>query len=65
MRNAFMLGITLYTPCVALNTVANVPYYLSFLLMTVLGILFTIFVSISESFEKNYLTNLSFTVSIG
>lgn len=50
VRNAFMLGITLYTPCVALNTVANIPYWASYLLMTVLGILFTIFVS--EEFSQ-------------
>lgn len=45
VRNTFMLGITLYTPCVALNTVAGIPYWASFLLMTLLGIVFTIFVS--------------------
>lgn len=36
----------MYTPCVALNTVANIPYWASFLLMTALGIVFTIFVSV-------------------
>lgn len=44
-RNVFIMGITMYTPCVALNTVANIPYWASYLLMTALGILFTIFVS--------------------
>lgn len=47
VRNVFIMGITMYTPCVALNTVANVPYWASYLLMTILGILFTIFVSVS------------------
>lgn len=42
-RNVFIMGITMYTPCVALNTVASIPYWASYLLMTALGILFTIF----------------------
>lgn len=42
-RNVFIMGVTMYTPCVALNTVAGIPYWASYLLMTALGILFTIF----------------------
>lgn len=42
-RNVFIMGITMYTPCVALNTVAGIPYTVSFLVMTGLGIIFTIF----------------------
>lgn len=51
-RNLFILGITLYTPCVAMNTIVAVPYWASFLLMTALGICFTVFVSVIKLVRK-------------
>lgn len=45
LRNIFAMGITLYTPSVALNTVAGVPYWITLLGMTAICILFTLLVS--------------------
>lgn len=42
------MGINQYIPCVALNTIANVPYWLSLSLMLVLSIVFTFLVSYSS-----------------
>lgn len=39
------MGITLYTPSVALNTVGGVPYWITLLGMTMICILFTLLVS--------------------
>lgn len=45
LRNIFAMGITLYTPSVALNTVGGVPYWITLLAMTAICILFTLMVS--------------------
>ncbi|KAJ6637844.1 Sodium-coupled monocarboxylate transporter 1, partial [Pseudolycoriella hygida] len=42
LRNIFAMGITLYTPSVALNTVGGVPYWITLLGMTTICILFTL-----------------------
>ncbi|XP_037029311.1 sodium-coupled monocarboxylate transporter 1 [Bradysia coprophila] len=42
IRNIFAMGITLYTPSVALNTVGGVPYWITLLGMTAICILFTL-----------------------
>lgn len=47
LRNIFAMGITLYTPSVALNTVGGVPYWITLLGMTTICILFTLMVSYS------------------
>lgn len=60
----------MYTPCVALNTVAHIPYWASYLLMTALGILFTIFGNLKSAITADviqglvYLTLHSITWSI-
>lgn len=46
LRNVTAMGITLYTPCVALNTILGVPYYASLLAMTGISICFTLLVHI-------------------
>lgn len=43
VRNLFILGITVYVPCVALNTVVGLHYMVSICFMTVAVILFTLF----------------------
>lgn len=45
IRNCLTLGITVYTPCVALNIIAGIPYWASLSTMTLLTIMFTITVS--------------------
>lgn len=45
IRNCLTLGITVYTPCVALNIIAGIPYWASLTTMTLLTIMFTITVS--------------------
>lgn len=57
-RNVFIMGITMYTPCVALNTVANIPYWASYLLMTTLGILFTIFGNLKSAITADVIQGL-------
>lgn len=57
-RNVFIMGITMYTPCVALNTVANIPYWASYLLMTALGILFTIFGNLKSAITADVIQGL-------
>lgn len=56
LRNIFAMGITLYTPSVALNTVGGVPYWITLLGMTTICILFTLLVSFCDLTEfLNYL----------
>lgn len=50
----------MYTPCVALNTVANIPYWASYLLMTALGILFTIFGNLKSAITADVIQGLVF-----
>lgn len=57
-RNVFIMGITMYTPCVALNTVAHIPYWASYLLMTALGILFTIFGNLKSAITADVIQGL-------
>lgn len=45
IRNCLTLGITIYTPSVALNIIAGIPYWASLTTMTLLTIMFTITVS--------------------
>lgn len=42
VRALLILGVTLYTPAVALNTVVGVPYWASLLLITVTTITFNL-----------------------
>lgn len=39
------LGVTVYTPSVALNTIIGIPYWVSLVGMTLISILFTVLVS--------------------
>lgn len=36
------MGVTVFTPCVALNTVIGVPYYASIMVITFISIIFTL-----------------------
>uniref|UniRef100_A0A1L8DES3 Putative sodium/solute symporter n=1 Tax=Nyssomyia neivai TaxID=330878 RepID=A0A1L8DES3_9DIPT len=42
MRQVLALGVTVYTPSVALNTIIGVPYWMSLVGITVVQILFTV-----------------------
>ncbi|XP_059611240.1 sodium-coupled monocarboxylate transporter 1 [Phlebotomus argentipes] len=42
LRQVLALGVTVYTPSVALNTIIGVPYWMSLVGITVVGILFTV-----------------------
>lgn len=44
LRSCLSLGITVYTPCVALNTIAGIPYWVSLITMTALTIVLSIMV---------------------
>ncbi|XP_065225169.1 sodium-coupled monocarboxylate transporter 2-like [Planococcus citri] len=41
MRNLLNLGVTVFTPCVALKTVIGVPYWMSIVAMAMIGIVLT------------------------
>lgn len=45
MRNLLNLGVTVFTPCVALKTVIGVPYWMSIVAMASIGIVLTAMVS--------------------
>lgn len=45
IRNCLSLAVTFYTPCVAVNTIAGIPYWISLMTMTLLTIVFTFTVS--------------------
>lgn len=47
LRSVFSLGVTLFTPCVALYTIIDVPIYASLLALTGISICFTLFVHIT------------------
>lgn len=58
VRNCLSMGVNLYAPCVALNTVANVPYWASFTIMTIITIFFTFLVrQHKEKLKKNGFLN--------
>ncbi|XP_031635976.1 sodium-coupled monocarboxylate transporter 1 [Contarinia nasturtii] len=61
-RNVFIMGITMYTPCVALNTVAGIPYWASYLLMTALGILFTIFGNLKSAITADVIQGITMII---
>lgn len=42
MRSLLNLGVTVFTPCVALKTVIGLPYWASILSITVISVIFTI-----------------------
>lgn len=46
VRNCLSMGVNLYAPCVALNTVADIPYWASLSLMTIITIFLTFLVSL-------------------
>lgn len=51
MRQVLNLGVTVYTPSVALNTIIGIPYWVSIVGLTAISILFTILVSVTEITE--------------
>lgn len=60
IRNCLTLGITIYTPCVALNIIAGIPDWASLTTMTLLTILFTITVSQLNSDDANVTNGIVF-----
>lgn len=54
LRNGLTLGITVYTPCVALYTIAGIPYWVSLSATTVISIIFTLLVSVEQFFSTKY-----------
>lgn len=46
IRSILNLGVTVYTPCVALKTVMGLPYWFSIVLISSIAILFTLLVSL-------------------
>lgn len=49
LRQVLTLGVTVYTPSVALNTVIGIPYWVSIVGLTAISIFFTILVSNGNS----------------
>lgn len=50
VRQVFNLGVTVYTPAVALKTLIGIPYWVSLAGITSISIIFNILVSYSDSF---------------
>lgn len=44
IRSILNLGVTVFTPCVALKTVMGLPYWFSIVLITSIAIVFTVLV---------------------
>lgn len=44
IRSILNLGVTVFTPCVALKTVMGLPYWFSIILITSIAIVFTLLV---------------------
>lgn len=44
IRSILNLGVTVFTPCVALKTVMGLPYWFSIVLITSIAIVFTLLV---------------------
>lgn len=53
LRSVFALGVTLFTPCVALYTIIDVPIYASLLALTGISICFTLFVHITHEVTRD------------
>lgn len=53
LRQVLTLGVTVYTPSVALNTVIGVPYWVSIVGLTAISIFFTVLVSQRSFFTEN------------
>lgn len=56
LRSVLNLGVTVFTPCIALNTVIGLPYWASIFGMTTISIIFTVMVSFYKklSRKKNF-----------
>lgn len=62
LRNVTAMGITLYTPCVALNTILDVPYYISLLAMTAISIGFTLCGGLKAAITADVIQTLTITM---
>lgn len=52
LRQVLNLGVTVYTPAVALNTVIGIPYWASLVGITVISIIFNILVRFNFDLTK-------------
>lgn len=59
IRNCLSMGINQYVPCVALNTIAHVPYWLSLSLMLLFSIVFTFLVCCSPQIHCKKIYKIS------
>lgn len=53
VRQLLNQGVTVYTPCVALNTVIGIPYWASIVGISLVSIIFNILVSLWRNFPIN------------
>ena len=54
VRSLLNLGVTVFTPCVALKTVIGLPYWASILSITTISVVFTIMVIFSNIQQTEY-----------
>lgn len=62
IRQLLLLSITVYTPSVALKTILGIPQWASIVVLTSVGIFFTLLVRNLNRIEANFLINLLFRV---
>lgn len=62
LRNVTAMGITLYTPCVALNTILGVPYYASLIAMTGISICFTLLGGLKAAITADVIQGITITL---
>jgi len=52
VRSLLNLGVTVFTPCVALKTIIGLPYWASILSITAISVFFTIMVIFSNIYNR-------------
>uniref|UniRef100_A0A1B0CZK3 Sodium/solute symporter n=1 Tax=Phlebotomus papatasi TaxID=29031 RepID=A0A1B0CZK3_PHLPP len=64
-RQVLALGVTVYTPSVALNTILGVPYWMSLVGITVVGIIFTVLGGLKAAITADVIQGLTMiTISL-
>ncbi|XP_058467270.1 sodium-coupled monocarboxylate transporter 1-like [Malaya genurostris] len=64
MRSLLSLGITIYTPTVALNTIIGVPYWVSLLCITCISIFFNALGGMKAAVAADVIQSLSMTAML-
>ncbi|XP_055545656.1 sodium-coupled monocarboxylate transporter 1-like isoform X1 [Wyeomyia smithii] len=64
MRSLFSLGITIYTPTVALNTIIGVPYWVSLMCITCISIFFNALGGMKAAVAADVIQSLSMTAML-